>query len=250
MIRAILYREMKIFSKSFPKIIIASAMLPFLLLITFGKVVGTIVSTIDNVDYLTYVSYSLAVITSMVVSTFVTGFEYQADFKGTKNIENLITVPSATWKILLGKAISYGIKGVCSGIAFLLISLIVGAKVEVWVGVIICILPLFITGVLFSLISTIFACITNSYDEMAAALNIIVFPCMLLSHTFFSPDILPSWASYFVYISPLYYNVEVFRSLCLGHFGTIEIINLLISFLYLFFILGVAILAFNKKIRI
>ncbi|MDR0606366.1 MAG: ABC transporter permease [Bacteroidales bacterium] len=250
MIRAILSREMKIFFKSFPKIIIASAMLPFLLLITFGKIVGNIVPTIDNIDYLTYVSYSLAVITSMVVSTFVTGFEYQADFKGTKNIENLVVAPSTTWEILLGKSMSYGIKGICSGIAFLLISLAVGARIEVWYGLIVCIIPLFITGVLFSLISTILACITNSYDEMAAMLNIIVFPCMLLSQTFFSPDILSNWASNFIYISPLYYNVAVFRSICLGNFGITEMINLIISFLYLFFILKIAILTFNKKIKL
>lgn len=183
--KAIFLKEFRLFIRIIPKVVISGAMLPVLLLITFGSIVGKSMPMIGGIDYMTFVSSSLCVITAMVVSTFVSGFDYQSDIKGARTIEELIISPIPTWKILLGKAMGHGIKGVFVGTVFMFISILIGAKITLWWGLLFIVLPLFLTGIFFSLISMIFACIANTYDEMAAMLNIVVFPCMLLSHTFF-----------------------------------------------------------------
>ena len=247
--RTIFLREFRLFIKIFHKIIIAGAMLPILLLLTFGNIVGKTMPMIDGIDYMTFVSCSLCIITAMVVSTFVTGFDYQADIKGIRTIEELVSSPIPTWKILLGKAMGHGIKGVFVGTFFILLAILIGAKITLWWGIIFGVIPLFLTGVLFSLISTIFACIAKTYDEMAAMLNIVVFPCMLLSHTFFSFEMLPSWASKLIYISPLYYSVEIFRELAVKQLSVNSIIYLSIFLLYLLLILIIATNIFNKRVK-
>ncbi len=247
--RTIFFREFRLFIKILPKIIIAGAMLPFLLLITFGNIVGKTMPFVEGIDYMTFVSCSLSVITAMVVSTFVTGFDYQSDIKGIRTIEELVATPIPTWKILLGKAMGHSIKGVFVGGFFILLTILIGSKVQLWWGLILVVIPLFLTGTFFSLISTIFACVAKTYDEMAAMLNMVVFPFMLLSHTFFSFDMLPQWAAKLIYVSPLYYSVEIFRAISLRQLSSINLVYMIISLVYLILILLIATSIFNKKVK-
>ena len=86
-------REMAVFRKNAPGIVLPGIMLPLIILVAVGKIMGKSITLTAETDYFTFAASGILVITMMTMCTFVTGFDHLTDFRQIKNFEELLAAP-------------------------------------------------------------------------------------------------------------------------------------------------------------
>ncbi|PYG88014.1 ABC-2 family transporter [Ruminiclostridium sufflavum DSM 19573] len=204
-------REMTLFKKNAMGTIIPGIMLPLIMLFAIGKLLGGIVPFKSSVDYLTYVSSAIVVITIMTTSTFVTGFDHLSDFQFTKNVEELLTSPANILQIVLGKALGITSKSLSGSLVIYAIATLCGAKIiNFKPSYLLGFSVLILAGILYSLFTIICALVAPNHDSFVGILNLFVMPQLFFSETFFNIEILGEY-KWVLNISPLYHLVRAFR---------------------------------------
>jgi len=129
-----------------------------------------------------------------------------AEYKKSKFFKQLSLTPLTKGEWLTSKIIWYVI---ISLISFVLMTaagtLLFGANIRITVWV----LPFVILGsLLFVSLGMLVGTITKSIESAGVIGNIITFPMMFLSGTFFPLSIMPSWLARIAHIFPLYYIID------------------------------------------
>lgn len=241
-------REMAVFKKNAPGIVLPGIMLPLIILIAVGKLMGRSITLPLETDYFTFAASGILVITMMTMCTFVTGFDYLTDFKQLKNYEELLAAPFKVREIILGRAMGTATKALAGGAVLFGISLLLGAKYHFSLpGAVLGIFTLLLAGLFFCLFSIISAVAAPNHDAFSGMLNLVVMPLMFFSETFFEQGILGSY-SWLLYCSPLYYMVNIFRDCALGKITTETFLFLLVVLVLDFVLLNMAAAIFRKKL--
>jgi ABC-2 type transport system permease protein len=129
-----------------------------------------------------------------------------AEYKKSKFFKQLSLTPLTKGEWLASKIIWYVM---ISLISFVLMTatgtLLFGANVQITAWV----LPFVILGsLLFVSLGMLVGTITKSIESAGVIGNIITFPMMFLSGTFFPLSIMPSWLARIAHIFPLYYIID------------------------------------------
>lgn len=241
-------REMTIFKKNAPGIVLPGIMLPLIILIAVGKVMGKTIPFTGSMDYFTFAAGGIMVITMMTMCTFVTGFDHLTDFKQTKNFEELLAAPFPVRGIILGKAFGMATKALTGVAVLFILSLLLGAEYHFTLpGVLLGIISLFLTGVFFCIFSIICAITAPNHDAFSGMLNLVVMPLMFFSETFFERTALGSF-SWLLHISPLYYMVNIFRDCAFGRITAGTFLYLLIVVILNLILLTLTAAVFKRKL--
>ena len=121
-------REMAVFRKNAPGIVLPGIMLPLIILVAVGKIMGKSITLTAETDYFTFAASGILVITMMTMCTFVTGFDHLTDFRQIKNFEELLAAPFRVRDIILGKSMGTATKALTGGAVLFVISLLLGAE--------------------------------------------------------------------------------------------------------------------------
>jgi ABC-2 type transport system permease protein len=155
---------------------------------------------------------------SILVSPMFSMVNISAEYKKNKLFKQLSLTPLTKFEWLASKVIFYIILAVLSFLLMVAVGIFLfGAHITLTVWLI----PFFILGpMMFCSIGMLVGTITKSVETASVLGNIITFPMMFLSGTFFPISMMPEYLRNVAHVLPLFYIVEGLNNVMV--FGNIE----------------------------
>jgi ABC-2 type transport system permease protein len=164
-------------------------------------------------------------------------------------LNKLLSTPAPRSAIVLGKALSAGVRGVFQAIAVLILALIMRIEViltplsvlSVFAIIILC-------GMCFSSISMALASIVRTRERMMGVGQAITMPLFFASNAIYPLSIMPSWLKVIAIGNPLSYVVDAIRALLVtGNLSSIPV-DVLAIVIATIVLLALASLSFRRVI--
>lgn len=220
--------------------LITRAIQPALWLLVFGEVFTRIHAIPTNgVSYLDFLAPGILAQSVLFISIFAgITIIWERDL-GV--IHKFLASPTPRVSLVLGKAISSGIRTLPQAIVIYLLSLILGVHLNMN--------PLALLGVLlfvmlgaacFSTFSLIIACLLKTRDRVMGIGQVLTMPLFFASNAIYPINIMPGWLQVIAHINPLTYLVQGARALMLP--GNLSTTNLGLDFLVLIVITTILVL--------
>ncbi len=129
-------------------------------------------------------------------------------------IHKLLVSPAPRVALVLGKAMSGGVRGLSQGVAVYLLAWFLGVKIN-WrptalVGVAVAIL---LGAATFSTFSLIIACIVRTRERFMGIGQVLTMPLFFASNAVYPISIMPNWLKIAAHLNPLTYEVDAMRAL-------------------------------------
>jgi ABC-2 type transport system permease protein len=210
-IRKDVVRILRIWPQTFLPSIVTSV----LYFMVFGQILGSRIGDINGVPYMQFVVpglVMLAVVTnafSNVASTF-----FQSKFF-MRSIDEILVSPTPPWLLVLGFMSGGIVRGVCVGVAVLIVSLFFALPNIPHPFFVL--LFLLLTAAIFALGGLINGIYANSFDGISIIPTFVLTPLVYLGGVFYSVDALPVWAQHATLLNPIFYLINGFRYGLLGH---------------------------------
>jgi ABC-2 type transport system permease protein len=149
-------------------------------------------------------------------------------------VHKFLASPTPRAALVLGKALSAGIRAVSQAVIIYGLSLLLGVKLS-WaplsiLGIIIVIV---IGAALFSTFSLIIACIVKTRERFMGIGQVLTMPLFFASNAIYPISIMPEWLKVVAHINPLTYEVDALRTMMLV--GGTSIYGLPFDFIVLIF---------------
>ncbi|GCE30525.1 transport permease protein [Dictyobacter alpinus] len=206
--------------------LVMRAIQPALWILVFGEVftrIRAIPTGSSNVSYLEFMAPGILAQSVLFIAIFAgIAIIWERDL-GV--IHKFLASPTPRGSLVLGKALSSGIRALPQAIVIYLLALILGVKMNFN--------PLALLGVLlfvvvgagcFSTFSLIIACLLKTRDRVMGIGQVLTMPMFFASNAIYPISIMPDWLQAIAHINPLTYVVDGLRSLMLA--GTpLNIIN-------------------------
>ncbi len=149
-------------------------------------------------------------------------------------VHKFLASPTPRGALVLGKALSAGIRAVSQAVIIYALSLLLGVKLS-WAPLsILGIIAVIVIGAaLFSTFSLIIACIVKTRERFMGIGQVLTMPLFFASNAIYPISIMPEWLKVVAHINPLTYEVDALRSLMLV--GGTSIYGLPFDFIVLIF---------------
>ena len=131
-------------------------------------------------------------------------------------VHKFLASPTPRAALVLGKALSAGIRAVSQAIIIYALSLLLGVKLS-WAPLsILGILVVVVIGAaLFSTFSLIIACIVKTRERFMGIGQVLTMPLFFASNAIYPISIMPEWLKVVARVNPLTYEVDALRSMML-----------------------------------
>jgi len=148
-------------------------------------------------------------------------------------VHKFMVSPTPRPALVLGKALSAGLRGLVQAVFIYLLALLLGVKMN-WnlmalSGVILIVL---LGAAFFSTFSLIIACIVKTRERFMGIGQVLTMPLFFASNAIYPISIMPAWLRVVSTINPLTYEVDALRSLMLS--GGASSVGLGLDFAVLF----------------
>lgn len=210
-VRGVLYRELRIYRRRWPRHLAACAVSPLLFLVVFGWGLGRHVE-VEGVEYMAFLVPGLATMAAMTQS-YGTATEINIARFYWRIFEEFQMAPVPAWQIALGEVIYGMIRGLAAAAVVYLLAAAFGTR-----------FPLGGTAAaLFGLHTFVFASAAvvaamtvRSHADQGYINTFFIVPMSFLCGTFFPLDRLPGWAEAAVQVLPLTHSSAAIRAAALG----------------------------------
>ena len=211
---AILELEVRKLRHDFTELI-TRAFQPLLWLLLFGAVLtrARIIPTGD-IPYLDFIAPGILAQSALFVSIFYgVAVIWERDLGITNK---LLVSPTPRAALILGKALSAGVRSLSQAVIIYVVALLMGVKLN-WN-------PLAISGVLsivilgaalFSTLSLIIACLVKTRERFMGIGQLITMPLFFASNAIYPLSLMPDWLRTISRVNPLSYQVDALRALML-----------------------------------
>ena len=198
-----------------PTELITRAVQPALWLLVFGEVfTKTRAIPTGNVPYLDFMAPGILAQSVLFIAIFYgIAIIWERDLG---IVHKFLASPTPRAALVLGKALSAGIRGLTQAIIIYVLALLLGVKLN-WN-------PLALTGVLltvmlgaafFSTFSLIIACLVKTRERFMGIGQVLTMPLFFASNAIYPISIMPGWLQVISHINPLTYEVDALRGLML-----------------------------------
>jgi ABC-2 type transport system permease protein len=131
-------------------------------------------------------------------------------------VHKLLVSPAPRVALVLGKALSGGVRGLSQGVAVYLLAWLLGVRIN-WqpaalAGVALAIL---LGAATFSTFSLIIACIVRTRERFMGIGQVLTMPLFFASNAVYPISVMPEWLKVVAHINPLTYEVDAMRALML-----------------------------------
>ena len=197
---------------------------PALWLLVFGSVFGAVrgIST-GGFTYLQFMTPGVLAQSVMFVAVFY-GFTLVWE-RDLGLLNKLLSTPVSHSAIVLGKALSAGVRGIFQALVVLALALIVGINLSlnpVNVLAVFCVIILF--GMCFSSLSMCLVPIFRTRERMMGIGQAITMPLFFASNAIYPVTMMPNWLKIVAVVNPLSYVVDAMRALLVtGDFTNLPI---------------------------
>lgn len=140
-------------------------------------------------------------------------------------LNKLLSTPAPRSAIVLGKALSAGVRGIFQAIAVLLLALVIRVDISLnplhILGVFVIII---VFGMCFSSLSMFLASILRTRERMMGIGQAITMPLFFASNAIYPISLMPGWLKAIATVNPLSYIVDAMRALLItGDLSTLPI---------------------------
>jgi ABC-2 type transport system permease protein len=129
-------------------------------------------------------------------------------------IHKLLVSPAPRVALVLGKALSGGVRGLTQGVAVYLLAWFLGVAINLnpaaLAGVAVAIM---LGAATFSTFSLIIACIVKSRERFMGIGQVLTMPFFFASNAVYPISIMPDWLKIAAHLNPLTYEVDAMRAL-------------------------------------
>jgi ABC-2 type transport system permease protein len=132
-------------------------------------------------------------------------------------IHKFLVSPTPRTALVLGKALSAGVRGLTQAVIIYVLALLLGVQVN-WdpsalLGVV---LVVVLGAALFSTFSLIIACLVKTRERFMGVGQVLTMPLFFASNAIYPVAIMPAWLRVTAHVNPLTYEVDALRALMLN----------------------------------
>ncbi len=199
-----------------PSELITRAVQPTLWLLVFGQVFTRIRAIpTGNLRYLDFMAPGILAQSVLFISIF---YGIQIIWERDLGIVHKFLVsPAPRASIVLGKALSAGVRGLSQGVIIYILSAIIGVHLNPNPFAILAVLTVLMLGAaVFSTFSLIIACLVKTRERFMGIGQVMTMPLFFASNAIYPIAIMPTWLKVVSLINPLTYQVDALRALMIA----------------------------------
>lgn len=209
----IVHREIKRMLRVPGQTILSPLISATLYIFIFGYVIGTNITDIVGVPYITFVFPGILML-NIIGSSFAQSSSSVYFAKFIKSIEEMLVSPLSYLEITAGYVVGGIARALVVGFGILIIGLLFGA-------VTLASLPLFIfyviaIAIIFSLLGILVGLWAKGFEQLSAINIFVITPLTYLGGIFYSVTMLPGPVQAITYANPFFYFVDGIRSSMIG----------------------------------
>ena len=196
-----------------PSELVTRSVQPALWLLVFGQVFGRLHAVpTGNVDYFTFLTPGILAQSVLFIAIFYgISVIWERDLG---ILQKLLASPAQRSALVLGKALSAGIRALAQGIIIYLLALAMHVPLNfsplALVGVVAAIL---LGAALFSTFSLMVACVVKTRERFMGIGQVLTMPLFFASNAIYPITIMPEWLKLTAHLNPLTYEVDLLRTL-------------------------------------
>jgi ABC-2 type transport system permease protein len=198
-----------------PLELLTRAVQPVLWLLLFGEVMARVRGVAPgNIPYLDFLAAGILAQSALFVAIF---YGISAIWERDLGVlQRYLVSPSARSALVLGKALSAGVRALSQALIVYVLALILGVNVDFnpvhVVGVATVIV---LSAALFSTLSLIIACIVKTRERFMGIGQVLTMPIFFASNAIYPLSLMPAWLKIVSRANPLTYEVDALRALML-----------------------------------
>lgn len=199
-----------------PTDIVVRSVQPALWLLVFGEVFTRIHAIpTGNVSYLEFMAPGILAQSVLFVAIFAgITIIWERDL-GVAH--KFLASPTPRGSLVLGKALSSGVRTLPQALVIYLLALILGVHMNMNpLAILGVILLVVMGGACFSTFSLIIACLLKTRDRVMGIGQVLTMPLFFASNAIYPISIMPPWLQVIAHVNPLTYAVDGLRSLMLA----------------------------------
>ncbi len=199
-----------------PTELFTRAIQPMLWLLVFGQVFArTHAIPTGSISYIAFLAPGILAQSVLFIAIF-NGISVIWE-RDLGIVHKFLASPTPRTALVLGKALSSGLRAVTQAAIIYLVALALGVRI-LWapwalVGVV---LLVFLGAALFSTFSLIIACIVKTRERFMGIGQVLTMPLFFASNAIYPMSIMPGWLQGVSYLNPLSYTVDGLRALMLA----------------------------------
>jgi ABC-2 type transport system permease protein len=198
-----------------PLELLTRAVQPVLWLLLFGEVMARVRGVAPgNIPYLDFLAAGILAQSALFVAIF---YGISAIWERDLGVlQRYLVSPSARSALVLGKALSAGVRALSQALIVYVLALILGVKVDFNpVHVIGVATVIILSAALFSTLSLIIACIVKTRERFMGIGQVVTMPIFFASNAIYPLSLMPAWLKIVSRANPLTYEVDALRALML-----------------------------------
>ncbi len=207
-----------------PTEVITRAVQPALWLLVFGQVFTQIRAIpTGGMPYIDFMAPGILAQSVLFISIFYgIAIIWERDLG---IIHKFLATPTPRAALVLGKALSAGVRSLSQAAIIYVLSLFLGVQLS-WnpVDLLGVVVVIFLGAACFSTFSLIIACLVKTRERFMGIGQVLTMPLFFASNAIYPITIMPSWLQKIALINPLTYMVAALRSLMLvGGYGSRQV---------------------------
>jgi len=217
----VLVREVINFSSYWRSTTVSSTIEPTIYLLAFGFGFGSLVATVQGLDYVEFVGTGTVATAVMFASVFATMFGTFVKREYQRTYDAILAAPVDTEELVTGEVLWVAARAGVYGSAPLLVAMAFGLD-PAW-GMLTIPFIGFATGFGWAAFGVLVSAVLKSIDHFSYVTSMVVTPVFLVAGTYFPLDGLPGWAQVAGQFNPLYHCVELVRHASFGWQGWVDV---------------------------
>jgi lipooligosaccharide transport system permease protein len=192
----------------------SSVIEPTIYLLAFGLGVGTLVSTVQGLDYVQFVGTGMVATSVLFASALSAMFGTFVKHRFQRTYDAILAAPVDTEELVSAEILWMSARAGVYGCAPLLVSMLFGLDPSP--GMLVVPFIGFLTALGFAGFGVLMAAVVSKIDSFNYVTTTVITPLFLVSGTFFPIDELPEWAQVLANVNPLYHCVQLVRHAVFG----------------------------------
>jgi lipooligosaccharide transport system permease protein len=225
----VLVREVVNFGSYWRASTFSSTVEPTIYLIAFGFGFGSLVSTVNGLDYVQFVGTGTVATAVLFSSVFPAMFGTFVKREFQRTYDAILAAPVDTEEIVTAEALWIAARSGVFGCAPMVVAIIFGLDPS-W-GMLLVPFIAFVAGFGWAAFGILISAVMKSIDNFSYVTSTVITPLFLVAGTFFPISGLPEWARVLANFNPLYHCVQLVRDAAFG-LGWIDLYHLGVMLLF------------------
>jgi lipooligosaccharide transport system permease protein len=192
----------------------SSVVEPTIYLLAFGLGVGTLITSVQGLDYVQYVGTGMVATSVLFASALSAMFGSFVKQRFQRTYDAIMAAPVDAEELVTAEILWIAVRAGVYGCAPLLVAMLFG--LDPAPGMLVVPFIGFLTGLGFAGFGVLMAATVSKIDSFNYVTTTVITPLFLVSGTFFPISELPQWAQVIANLNPLYHCVQLVRDAVFG----------------------------------